>query len=76
MILKKWKEAEDPYLELLDLRNTPRDQNIGSPAQPLMGRRTKTQLPTSEAFLKPEIVKKRSGDGRSERMQDALEALL
>ena len=57
MTLKKCKEAgEDPYLALLDLRNTPRDQNIGSPAQRLMGRRTKTQLPTSEALLKPAIV--------------------
>ena len=57
MTLKKCKEAgEDPYLALLDLRNTPRDQNIGSPAQRLMGRHTKTQLPTSEALLKPAIV--------------------
>ena len=43
-------------MALLDLRNTPRDQNIGSPAQRLMGRHTKTQLPTSEALLKPAIV--------------------
>ena len=59
MTLKKCKEAgEDRYLALLDLRNTPRDQNIGSPAQSLMGRCTKTQLPTSEALLKPANVKK------------------
>ena len=39
MILKKCKEAgEDPYLALLDLRNTPRDQSMGYPAHRLMGR--------------------------------------
>ena len=57
MTLQKCKEAGgDPYLALLDLQNTPRDHNIGSPAQRLMGRCTKTQLPTSEALLKPAIV--------------------
>ena len=43
----------DIYLALLDLRNTLRDGLIGSPAQRLMGRRTKTQLPTTEALLQP-----------------------
>ena len=58
MILNKCKEVgEGPYLALLDLRNTPRDQSMGSPAQRLMGRHTKTRAPTSEALLKPEIVK-------------------
>ncbi|XP_060080411.1 uncharacterized protein K02A2.6-like [Ylistrum balloti] len=56
-LLKKAKQdGRDPYLALLDHRNTPRDSNLGSPAQRLMSRRTKTLLPTSETLLKPELV--------------------
>ncbi|XP_060083464.1 uncharacterized protein K02A2.6-like [Ylistrum balloti] len=56
-LLKKAKQdGRDPYLALLDHRSTPRDSNLGSPAQRLMSRRTKTLLPTSETLLKPELV--------------------
>ncbi len=52
-IIKKAKEGnEDPYLGLLNFRNMPRDAHVGSPVQRLMGRRTRTQLPTSEHLLK------------------------
>jgi len=47
---------EDVYLALLDLNNTPRDRNIGSPTQRLMGRRTKTLLPTTEALFSPHSI--------------------
>ena len=50
---KAKKDGRDPYLALLDVRNTPRDKHLGSPVQRLMGRRTKTTLPTSETLLKP-----------------------
>ena len=51
-IIKKAKEDnEDPYLGLLNFRNTPRDVTVGSPVQRLMGRRTRTQLPISEHLL-------------------------
>ncbi len=54
-MLKKCNETdEDPYLALLDIRNTPRDGQIGSPVQRLMGRRTRTRLPTSERLLQPD----------------------
>jgi hypothetical protein len=57
-LLKKTEaDGGDIYLGLLDIRNTPRDGLIGSPAQRLMGRRTKTQLPTTEALLKPKVPK-------------------
>ncbi|CAB4029631.1 Hypothetical predicted protein, partial [Paramuricea clavata] len=52
-LLKKAKaRGEDPLLALLDWRNTP-TENIGtSPAQRLMGRRTRTLLPTHQSLLK------------------------
>ena len=52
-LLKKAKASgEDPLLALLDWRNTP-TENIGtSPAQRLMGRRTRTLLPTHQSLLK------------------------
>ena len=46
-------DNKDPYLALLDFRNTP-TQGIGySPAQRIFGRRTKTLLPVAEHLLKP-----------------------
>ena len=44
----------DPHLALLDWRNTPSAELGTSPVQRLLGRRTKTLLPTSSALLKPE----------------------
>jgi hypothetical protein len=44
---------EDPYIALLNLRNTPQEGSVYSPAQRLMGRRTRTLLPTSPKLLKP-----------------------
>ena len=53
-ILKKaHDDRQDPYLALLALRNTPIDDEVGSPVQQLMGRRTKTLLPTTDKLLKP-----------------------
>ncbi|CAB4002906.1 Transposon Ty3-G Gag-Pol poly [Paramuricea clavata] len=50
------KNNEDPYLALLGHRNTPRDNILGSPAQRLMARRTKTLLPISDTLLKPSVI--------------------
>ena len=43
----------DPYLAFLDCRNTPTQAMTTSPAQRLMGRRTKTLIPTTQNFLMP-----------------------
>lgn len=53
-ILRKAKHAKfDPYLALLDYRNTS-TQHVGtSPVMRLMGRRTKTLLPTKGKLLQP-----------------------
>ena len=43
----------DPYLALLEQRNTPSDGMTSSPVQRLFGRRTRTRIPTSSQLLKP-----------------------
>lgn len=56
-LMKKCLESgDDVYLALLDLRNTPRDEQTGSPMQRLMGRRAKTLLPISNGLQKPTTV--------------------
>lgn len=56
-LLKKAQKAKtDPWLAVLDHRNTPSVGMTSSPAQRLMSRRTKTLLPTSGQLLKPMVV--------------------
>ena len=50
------KTGGDPYLPLLTVRNTPQEHFETSPAQRLMSRRTKTDLPTCEKLLRPQVV--------------------
>lgn len=56
LIRKAVQNGQDIYLSLLEMRNIPRTTSLGSPVQRLMGRRTKTLLPTTEALLKPQII--------------------
>ena len=54
LLVKAVKSGNDPYLAILDHRNTPM-QNIGlSPAQGSLGRRTKILLPMLSSLLKPQ----------------------
>ena len=56
-ILKKSIRAgTDPYLAILDYRNTPTQGMTTSPAQRLMSRRTKTLLPTTQSLLLPRTI--------------------
>ncbi len=55
LMKKAVEDGADPYLSLLHYRNTPRDSILGSPAQRLMSRQTKTLLPTMEEILKPQV---------------------
>ena len=48
------KKSHDVYLALLNIQNTPPCRHSFSPAQRLMGRRTRSTLPLSEDLLKPE----------------------
>ena len=56
LLTKAKEDGKDPYLALLDFRNTPIDKKLGSPVQRLMGRRTRTLLPTSSELLKPKVI--------------------
>ena len=62
-LLRKCRTAhEDPYLGLLNMRNTPTEGLKSSQAQRLMGRRTKTLAPTTSYVLRPS-----SGYSKDER---------
>lgn len=52
LVKKILAKSEDPYLGLLAYRNTPLTSGA-SPAQLLMGRRLRDNLPTSNEYLKP-----------------------
>lgn len=47
------RDGTDFHLNLLAMRNTPRDMVLGSPAQRLMSRRTRTTLPICKKLLRP-----------------------
>ena len=55
MLIKCHESNTDPYLALLNIRNTPRDDVTGSPVQRLFARRTRTKLPVADAKLVPEV---------------------
>ena len=53
---KAYRDGKDPWLALLDNRNTPTEGLDTSPAQRLMSRRTRTLLPTASGLLYPEVA--------------------
>jgi hypothetical protein len=56
MLRKTKKSGTDPYLALLEIRNTP-TQGIGSsPMQRLNNRRARTLLPMTPNLLKPRVI--------------------
>ena len=55
LLIKAKKDGRDPYLSLLEYRNTPID-DIASPAQLLMSRRLRTRIPTTASQLQPRII--------------------
>ena len=54
MMKRSRAAGEDPYLGLLNIRNTPQEGMDTSPAQRLMSRRTRTVVPTASALLQPQ----------------------
>ena len=56
LMKKCCKAKEDPYLGLLNIRNTPPEGMETSPVRCLMGRRTKTAIPTVNDRLMPSHI--------------------
>ena len=58
LMRKARHDQKDPYLAILDFRNTPTQgfNTSTSPAQRLMNRRTNTLLPTKQSLLQPNTV--------------------
>lgn len=48
LLNKTQSDTQDFHLALLNFRNTPMNDELGSPAQRLMGRRTRTLIPTTQ----------------------------
>ena len=51
IMIKAHETNSDPFLALLEWRNTPSEQLGPSPAQLILGRRTRTRLPTANKLL-------------------------
>ncbi|KAK7901627.1 hypothetical protein WMY93_018396 [Mugilogobius chulae] len=70
-LMKKAAAAgQDPYLAILDHRNTPSQGLNTSPAQRLLCRRTRTLLPTKETLLEPKITNDQHGLSNNRRRQE------
>ncbi|XP_046568370.1 uncharacterized protein K02A2.6-like [Haliotis rubra] len=68
-MMKKCNAAnEDPYLGLLNIRNTPTEGLQTSPAQRLMGRSTRTQVPSTLEPLRPSKFNHEKEDLEDRRM--------
>lgn len=61
-------DRRDPYLSLLEYRNTPID-NFKSPSQLLMSRRLRSVLPNTNSQLQPEVVSYKDGHEKRQQRQ-------
>ncbi|KAL0963940.1 hypothetical protein UPYG_G00315590 [Umbra pygmaea] len=50
---KSHRDGTDVFLNLLNVRNIPRDQALGSPAERLMSRQIRSTLPVNNRLLEP-----------------------
>ena len=72
MMKKCYTNKEDPYMALLNIRNTPNEGLDYSPAQRLIGRRTRTILPTKPSLLVPELPQKQKLINQREKLQSKM----
>ena len=56
LLRKALDSGQDPYMAILDYRNTPTQGMDSSPVQRLMNCRTKTLLPTTKSLLQPKVT--------------------
>ncbi|CAB4024342.1 sec1 family domain-containing 2 [Paramuricea clavata] len=55
LLNKANRDGRDPYVSILEYRNTPIDQ-VASPAQLLMSRRLRSVVPTTKSLLQPKVI--------------------
>ncbi|XP_031570211.1 uncharacterized protein K02A2.6-like [Actinia tenebrosa] len=72
LLTKAKKDKRDPYIALLEYRNTPID-GVGSPAQLLMSRRLRTTIPTTDAQLQPQVINPRLSKKKQSEKQERQE---
>ena len=68
ILTKAREDKKDPYLSLLEYRNTPVDV-LKSPAQLLMSRRLRSILPTTALHLRPQVTPQEAVRARREKCQ-------
>ncbi|XP_071055079.1 putative autophagy-related protein 11 [Onthophagus taurus] len=69
-MFKKCKDSnQDPYLALLNMRNTSRNK-LNSPAQILLNRQLRSNVPTQIKFLEPKITLKQDIKNLEKHKQD------
>lgn len=56
LLCKALNSSKDPYMAILDYRNTPTQGMDSIPVQRLMNRGMKTLLPTSRTLLQPRVI--------------------
>ena len=61
LIRKAIDSDRDPFLAILEYRNIPSQDYEASPAQRMLGRRTRTLIPTAEKLLRPERIQTEKG---------------
>ena len=70
LLRKAMKSKSDAYLSILDYRNTPSQNTCNSPAQKLLGRRTKTLLPYKKDLLEPNSLPTENITNKRRQSQD------
>ena len=68
LLTKAKRDGKDPYLSILEYRNTPID-NIASPAQMLMSRRLRSTIPTTKSQLQPRVIEEKLANSKLKSKQ-------
>lgn len=72
---KSSSDGSDILLDLLNLRNIPRDSTLDFPAQRLMSRQSRTTLPVSKKLLQPRVYQPQVGQADSKDVLRSIQSL-